>query len=135
MPPSLKERLVSWFVETKNTNQVQLKTSETAYNLLKDKELFRLKKRIYKNLNYTLTTSNAKLKEYENLSFTLSVIRDQYPEINVATQQDSVYNQKTYCLGTVSDDYGLTKLQLVYYPSSDEASKKNRKPSAKRLQL
>jgi hypothetical protein len=116
--------LVSWFVETKNTNQVQLKTSEIAYNLIKDKELFRLKKRIYKNLNYTLTTSNAKLKEYENLSFTLSVIRDQYPEINVATQQDSVYYQKTYCLGTVSDDYGLTKLQLVYYPSSDEARKK-----------
>ena len=116
--------LVSWFIETKNTNQVQLKTLETSYNLLKDKEKFSFKKRIYKNLKYTLTTSNSKLKEYENLAFALSVIRDQYPEIDVVTQQDSTYYQNNYCLGTVSDDYGLTKLQLVYYPSLDEGSKK-----------
>ena len=116
--------LVSWSIETKNTNQVQLKTLETSYNLQKDKEKFSLKKRIYKNLKYTLTTSNSELKEYENLSFALSVVRDQYPEINVVTKQDSAYYQNNYFLGTVSDDYGLTKLQLVYYPSLEEGSKK-----------
>ena len=54
----------------------------------------------------------------------LSVIRDEYPEINVTPQKDSIDQQKKYFLGTISDDYGLTKLQLVYYPSAEEGNKK-----------
>ena len=74
-------------------------------------------------LDYAITTSNKNLKEYENLSFTLKVIRDEYPEIKVASKQDSTDSQKMYFLGNVSDDYGLTKLQLVYYPLGEEENK------------
>ena len=115
---------VTWDMMTKNTDQVQLKTSEKTYDFIKDKDHFNFNKRIHNNFKYNLTTSNTELKEYENLSFMLSVIRDEYPEINVTPQKDSIDQQKKYFLGTISDDYGLTKLQLVYYPSAEEGNKK-----------
>ena len=99
---------------------VQLKTRDTAFNFTESEQEFSLKKGVYRKLDYAITTSNEALKEYENLSFALGVIRDEYPEINVDSKQDSTDSQMTYFLGQVSDDYGLTKLQLVYYAQGDE---------------
>ncbi|MEM7085920.1 MAG: DUF4175 family protein [Bacteroidota bacterium] len=111
---------VTWNVDTRNTQLVQLKTRDTAYDFSSNAQEFSFRKGVYRKLDYAITTSNEDLKEYENLSFALGVIRDEYPEITVDSKQDSTDLQTTYFLGQVSDDYGLTKLQLVYYPQSDE---------------
>ena len=116
---------VTWDIQTKNTDNVVLKTKDSSYSFLQNQELFNLEKRVYNKLDYAITTFNKNLKEYENLSFTLGVIRDEYPEIKVASKQDSTDSQKMYFLGNVSDDYGLTKLQLVYYPSGEEEEKQS----------
>ena len=116
---------VTWNVSTKNTIQVQLKAKDTTFNFVASNQNFSFKKGVYRKLDYAITTSNEKLQEYENLSFTLGVIKDEYPEIKVESRQDSTETQTTYFLGRVSDDYGLTKLQLVYYPQGEEENKKN----------
>ena len=36
------------------------------------------------------------------------------------SKQDSLSGQQTYFLGQVSDDYGFSKLQLVYYPQAQQ---------------
>lgn len=114
---------VTWDIRTKNTNIVTLKTKDTSYIFIRDRNEFLLKKRIYRKLDYAITTSNENLKDYENISFTLSVIKDEYPEINIQSKQDSTDSQLIYFLGRVTDDYGLTKLQLVYFPFSEEQKK------------
>ncbi|QNJ97497.1 DUF4175 family protein [Constantimarinum furrinae] len=114
---------ITWKVATKNTKTVHLKTSDTAYFFSEKDQKFNFKKGIYSKLDYAITTSNEKLRDYENLSFTLGVIKDEYPEISVQSKQDSTDSQLVYFLGRVSDDYGLTKLRLVYYPEGDEANK------------
>ncbi len=116
---------VTWNVSTKNTVQVQLKAKDTTFSFIAADQNFSFKKGIYRKLDYAITTSNEELKEYENLSFTLGVIKDEYPEIKVESRQDSTDTQITYFLGQVSDDYGLTKLQLVYYPQGVEENKKS----------
>ena len=113
---------VTWNVNTRNTKVVALKTRDTAYNFNSAQDQFSLNKGIYRKLDYAITTSNDDLKEYENLSFTLGVVKDEFPEISVASKQDSTETQLVYFLGQVSDDYGLTKLQLVYYPQGEEKS-------------
>ncbi|MEL6810892.1 MAG: DUF4175 family protein [Bacteroidota bacterium] len=115
---------VSWKVKTKNTDEVSLKTRDTAFAFAAEGQEFSFRRGVYRKLDYAITTSNEELKEYENLSFTLGVIKDEYPEIKVDSRQDSTDAQVTYYLGQVSDDYGLTKLQLVYYPRGDEKNKK-----------
>lgn len=114
---------VQWQVATKNTTEVQLKTKDTAYVFTAKDQNFSLSKGIYNKLDYAITTSNTNLKEYENLSFTLGVIKDEFPEIDVQSKQDSTDSQRVYFLGRVSDDYGLTKLRLVFYPEGDENKK------------
>lgn len=114
---------VTWKVNTKNTSEVSLKTKDTSYYFSKEQQAFSYNKGVYSKLDYAITTSNENLRDYENLSFTLGVIRDAYPEIEVESKQDSTDSQLTYFLGRVSDDYGLSKLRLVYFPIGDESKK------------
>ena len=115
---------VQWNVTTKNTDLVSLKTLDTAYFFSKKANSFNFKKGVYNKLDYAITTSNEQLKDYENLSFTISVVKDQYPEIDIQSKPDSTNSQQVYFLGQVADDYGLTKLRLIYYPESEEKNPK-----------
>ncbi len=117
---------VTWNIQTKNTDEVTLKTKDTSYLFTSENNNFTFNKGIYRRLDYAITTSNKDLKDYENLSFTLGVIKDEYPEIKVQSKQDSLSSQLVYFLGQVSDDYGLTKLQLVYFPTGENEQKQTR---------
>lgn len=114
---------VTWNLKTKQTDEVSLKTSDTAYLFEKDLPEFRISKNIYSSVKYTISTSNEKLKDFENLGFSLRVIKDQYPEIKIEAKQDSLDSRVTYFMGRVSDDYGLSKLQIVYYPDNKPEEK------------
>ena len=115
---------VKWIVSAKNTTGISLKTIDTIYSFNSKGGDFDFENRIFKKLDYTITTSNERLKEYENLSYTLNVIKDQYPEIDVQSKPDSTDAQRIFFLGKASDDYGLTKLQMVYYPEGEVAQAK-----------
>ena len=115
---------VKWNVATKNTEAVTLKTADTSFSFAAKGENFNFEKGIYNKLDYAITTSNEKLKDYENLAFTLNVVKDQFPEIEVQSKQDSTNTQRVFFLGQISDDYGLTKLRLVYFPEGDEKQAK-----------
>lgn len=115
---------VRWEIATKNTDAVNLKTADTTFSFASKGANFNFEKGIYSKLDYAITTSNENLKDYENLAFTLNVIKDQFPEINVQSKIDSTDSQRVFFLGRVSDDYGLTKLRVVYYPEGDENSPK-----------
>mgnify|MGYP001817478798 FL=1 len=101
-----------------------LSTPDSLVKFNGENDIFQQSKRLYKSLDYSLQTSNQNLKDYESLAFSINVIRDQYPELNVKMEQDSTDSQTLYFYGQVSDDYGLSKLQLVYYPSDSEDDKK-----------
>ena len=115
---------VRWNVATKNTNAVTLKIADTSFSFVSKGENFNFEKGIYNKFDYAITTSNEKLKDYENLAFTLNVVKDQFPEIEVQSKQDSADSQRVLFLGQISDDYGLTKLRLVYFPEGDEKQAK-----------
>ncbi|GGD80260.1 DUF4175 family protein [Planktosalinus lacus] len=117
---------VTWNLKTKQTDKVRLKTSDTAYLFEKNLPDFHISKNIYSPVKYTISTSNEKLKDFENLGFSLRVIKDQYPEINLEAKQDSLDSRVTYFMGRVSDDYGLSKLQIVYY-QDDKPEEKHQK--------
>ncbi len=114
---------VTWRINARSTDKVSLYANDTIQFENKSKGSFEASKRIYQNLDYNISTSNEKLKDYENLAFSINVIRDDYPELNLKVEKDSIDNQTLYFYGQVSDDYGLSKLQLVYYPSDKEDQK------------
>lgn len=111
---------VTWNLSARSTTEVNMQTADSNYLFSREQDKFTLSRRLYRNTDYSLNTSNEALTNYESLSFSIDVIRDEYPELNVKMQQDSTDMETLYFYGQVSDDYGLTKLELVYYPSGQE---------------
>ena len=114
---------IEWQLKTKATENVFLYAKDTISFKTDKAGTFQASKQVFNNLEYTLSTSNKNLQNFENLVFNIGVVKDEYPEINVEMKQDSLDLQTLYFHGQVNDDYGFTKLQLVYYPVSNENDK------------
>ena len=114
---------VTWNLKTKSTDQIHLYSRDTINFVQKKNAIFSAFKRLSQNFEYSISTSNKNLENYENLAFSINVVKDEYPELNVKVETDTIDKQTLYFYGQVSDDYGFTKLQLVYYPANDENDK------------
>lgn len=116
---------VTWKINTLATQNVVWKAQTATSSFLKADDSFSLSKNIVQNTDYQIITSNNRIQNHEKLNYQLSVIKDQYPSIDVSTLPDSLHVDNQYVLGQISDDYGISKLQVVYYP-------KNKPTAAKR---
>jgi len=114
---------VTWKVNTKSTDKVSIYSNDTLSFQTKQPNKFEASRKMFKDFDYTISTSNKQLIDYENLAFSINVIKDEYPELSLKVVKDSIDHQTLYFLGQVSDDYGLSKLQLVYYPVNNEDNK------------
>src|SRR3970040_2917754 len=102
-------------MNTQATQNVICKEASSIFPFSKAGNTFSLSKYILQNTEYQILTSNDVVKNYEKLDYQLSIIKDQFPTIRVNTAPDSLKVEKNYVLGQISDDYGLSKLQVVYY--------------------
>ncbi|MFC0603436.1 hypothetical protein [Winogradskyella pulchriflava] len=114
---------VTWKALTKSTNEVNIYADDTLSFVQNESGKFEASKQLYRNYNYSISTSNDNLKDYENLAYSISVVKDLSPELSIKVQKDSTDQQSLYFYGQASDDFGLTRLNLVYYPSDDESKK------------
>ena len=119
---------ISWKINAKNTTKIQLQNNLDSTNISFIKELnsekFKLNKHLSNNLDYIIKTSNNQLKNYENLEYSIQVIKDEYPKIFVKTDIDSISRGNAQFVGQLNDDYGIKKLLLVYYDKTNSADKK-----------
>lgn len=107
---------VTWRMNTLATQKVEWLDASAKYAFTKQENQFLLSKNIVQNTDYQIVTSNNKVQNYEKLNYQISVVKDQFPTITVGNAPDSLKIEKNYVLGQVSDDYGLSKLQVVYFP-------------------
>ncbi len=114
---------VSWNIAGRNTDEVKLITKDTTLIFLNSKGIFQLNNRIFNDLNYQLTTSNENVADYEKLTYTLKVIKDEYPTVQVGQMLDSLNPNLSYYTGSATDDYGLSTIKLVYYEIGTEEAK------------
>ncbi len=103
---------ISWNLNTKTTDKVLFSVKDTSYIFTKEAANFKYKQQVFTTTNYEISTSNAVISNYEKLGYKIQVVKDGYPEINIQSKVDSTNSQIIYFLGKVSDDYGLSKLQL-----------------------
>ena len=115
---------ITWQVNTLSTDQVTLYSKDTLIFTAEDNGKFNTTKQIFNTFDYSISTSNENLKDYENLDFSIRVVKDDYPQLDIKMQKDSIDHQTLYFYGQASDDYGLSKLQLVYYPLNDDSHKR-----------
>jgi len=117
---------ISWQIETHQTTTISLNTSQqTSNNFIKSTEnYFNYSKQLFNSLNYTITTSNTQLKNYESLDFAIQVFSDEYPKIIVKSDIDSISRGPVQFIGQISDDYAVKKLQLIFYNKNNKETLK-----------
>ena len=113
---------LKWELLTKSTDTVAFSFNQKRLFFDKTNQNFQFSKQVFEPLNYTIQTSNNRLKNYETLAFSLQTIKDQSPAIKVEVKQDSTYQETLYFYGQISDDYGITDLKLYYYPIADASN-------------
>jgi hypothetical protein len=106
---------VSWKMNTHATQSVDWISPIGKQSFVKAENTFALSKNIFENTEYQIVTSNSKVKNYEKLAYQISVIKDQFPTITVNNAPDSLKVDKNFVFGQIADDYGFSKLQVVYY--------------------
>ncbi|UFH36259.1 DUF4175 family protein [Flavobacterium acetivorans] len=109
---------VTWKMDTEATQKVDWSNEIAHFPFAKAGNSFTLSKKIVNSTEYQIFTSNNKVEKYEKLNYQLTVVKDQFPSINVSKAPDSLKVASNYVVGQIADDYGLSQLQIVYYENN-----------------
>lgn len=118
---------VNWIFHTDDTDTILLNSNEGEENFVRIDSGFQLDKQIVKNLDYSISTSNKAMARYEELSYRLKVIKDEFPKIDVQMHRDTLEEEILYFKGKVSDDYGLSGVRMYYYPVENRKDLKSKR--------
>ena len=106
---------VNWNFNTQNTNQLRLNFNDTSFAVSTASEnAFNYSAKLFRDKTYSVTTANQFLKSKDSVTYTINVIPDAYPQINVAEKKDTLSAKRIYFRGEVKDDYGFNKLSFNY---------------------
>ncbi|MDR1113170.1 MAG: hypothetical protein LBL18_05380, partial [Bacteroidales bacterium] len=105
---------ITWKIYTKNTDSVQFICQEKAQSVTKNENLFTKSLRAFTSFPYAIINSNRYYISKDTLKYNISVVRDQYPEIYIESQRDSLYADRLYFKGMIKDDYGFSNLNFIY---------------------
>ncbi|UAM97695.1 DUF4175 family protein [Polaribacter litorisediminis] len=107
---------ITWNVKTNQTDNLTFINNDKIkkFKVIAD-DNFEYQQQIRNAFNYQISASNRKLQDYENLQFSVDVVKDEFPIISVTSNMDSISRGTVQFAGQISDDYGLRKLELIYY--------------------
>jgi len=105
---------VTWNFTTKNTDVLKMSFSgeNPSFFMLKPtaENEYSYTGRFFKNTSYAIKTANEYLKNKESIAYSINVIPDLYPGIDVEEHRDSSSLKRYYFTGMIKDDYGFKKL-------------------------
>ena len=111
---------ITWGVLSNQTQEVAFieNTDRALFTKLSENN-FEFTKQIKSSFTYQVTSSNQNLKDFERLQFSINVVKDNFPKIIIQSNNNESSKTPTQFFGQVSDDYGLSKLQMVYYEENN----------------
>ena len=115
---------IIWKIYTKDTRHVLFKTDDQIITLNPgENNSFEYSLKARKNFYYTLSAENKFVKNTDSLNFSVQVIKDQYPVIDVVQTQDETLFGNLYFTGMISDDYGFHSLKFFHKTETGEENK------------
>lgn len=115
---------IQWIFDAQATDKISVQFSDTSFSLNNSgNNTFIFDKTLYNSDKYIVKIINNSVSKIDSSAFNISVVKDNYPEIEVEAFQDSTNNDVYFYIGKIIDDYGLTKLILNYTISNNEGNK------------
>ncbi len=117
---------VNWVFNTKNTDQLQVRFSDSLASPQRNNEnQFQFSRKFIQSNNYTIKAINQfVLTAADSVNYSINVVPDQYPTIDVNEKLDSLNPKNIYFSGQIKDDYGFNRLNFHYKKSGTDSSGK-----------
>jgi hypothetical protein len=110
-----KGSLVIWNLVSENLESLNLVLGKNPGKPFAEieKGQFKSEERILQSSDYQIDTRNILGQPDQKLNYSIEVLEDEFPKIEVSTIQDSVNMSQQYFLGKVADDYGFSQLKAI----------------------
>ncbi|TVR77849.1 MAG: DUF4175 domain-containing protein [Chitinophagaceae bacterium] len=106
---------VNWSFFTQHTDMVDLSFNESPVEVNRSgKDLFTFNKQLMESSQYRLAVINERVGEADAIKYGITVIKDEYPRINVEEIVDSTRHSYIFFDGNASDDYGITNVYFAW---------------------
>ena len=89
---------------------------------VKEEDQFVIRSKFFKSTVYNVFIQNSITQPELALSYSIEVVPDLFPEIDVAVVNDSVKQTRFFFKGTISDDYGFSKLNFHFNIENSDSS-------------
>jgi hypothetical protein len=114
---------ITWTFNTKNSDGISLHFSDSLLELKPSAEnKFSFSKRFMQNAAYSINTNNRFVQKADSVNYTINVIPDAYPVIELHEKTDSLKKDIIYFSGNVKDDYGFNHFVFHYKIYSSDTS-------------
>ncbi|MBO0321010.1 hypothetical protein J0X14_01780 [Muricauda sp. CAU 1633] len=110
---------LSWHIEGTSVDTISMKTADTSFVFQRNGNGFTHAKRLFNDFGYELSTSNVHVSNFERLAYSIDVVKDAMPTVQVNQVLDSLNPNQSFYTGQTADDYGIREIRLVCYPSND----------------
>ena len=114
--------IVSWSILTKNSGRSEFWLGSKRKSFESDG--FKISERFVQDVDGKVVLKNKENKKVDTTYFSVDVVKDNYPAIQVVEIQDSVKDGIRYFTGSVNDDHGLSSLSFVYTITSKGGGKR-----------
>lgn len=107
--------VVSWAFVAEHTDEATIKFGDgQPIQLPKQVNIFGSQFRFMNDTGYTLALKNHKTAIVDSYKYTVKVVPDQYPVIQLQEFRDTVSGKQILLSGTAGDDYSVTKVLFHY---------------------
>lgn len=131
---------VNWQIKTANASKAFMSFTSDGRELpmqVIDNQQFSFGKGFHNPDQYSILLENENSRNKDKVSYSIQVVKDAFPEINVDYLKDSVLYKSIILGGAIGDDHGLTQLDLFYEVINKEKNGEKKKiaiPVNKELQ-
>lgn len=105
---------VTWTVKTENSTTVQVKVGPLVLKQPVSDHQSRFISILRNNSTYQVSPAYQDLPTADSITYSISVIKDLFPEISVTEMPDSSSSKSLYFSGKIADDHGFSSLKFNY---------------------
>jgi hypothetical protein len=104
-----------WLIKSRSSDLLSISINNDSTPFTKiNNNTFNLSKILIESAQYQLNLFNTEASYNQKINYSIEVIKDKHPEINLNPINDSTYFNQVAIAGEISDDYGFSQLRIVY---------------------
>ncbi|HWY38257.1 MAG TPA: DUF4175 family protein, partial [Bacteroidia bacterium] len=116
---------ITWVFNTKNSDGLAIHFSDSLLNLTPSAQnKFSFTRRFMQNASYSINTNNKFVSRADSVNYSISVIPDAYPTVEMSERSDSLKPNNIYFSGIIKDDYGFNRFEFHYRVYSSDSTGK-----------